>query len=85
MAYRQQREHTKHILKTTQENKWKDFISTLNHCTNRKQIWDTIQQFNHKPFKAVDTIIQNNIRYTDNNQKAEILTKHYGKVSSDKS
>ena len=44
-----------------------------------------IKKFNGKPFSPTNTLVVNNIRYTDSKQKAEILTNEYVKISSNQS
>ena len=85
LQFKRLRSETRDLIDQTKKEKWKDFISTLNHKTDSKTIWNTIRKFHGKPFTRTNTLIANNIRYTDNKQKAEILTNEYVKISSDQS
>ena len=54
----------------------------LNHNTNSKEVWQIISKFNGKPFKPVEVIKQDNVRYHENKDKANVLANHYQKTSS---
>ncbi|MCU7800042.1 MAG: endonuclease/exonuclease/phosphatase family protein, partial [gamma proteobacterium symbiont of Lucinoma myriamae] len=82
-AYRLARAESKVVLDTERKSKWKEFISKLNYKTNSKIIWQTIAKFNGKPFKPVEVLKTNNLRYHENIDKANILAEHYRKTSSD--
>lgn len=77
------RTKSKDTLNKAKSDKWKEFISTLTHKTNSKHIWNVIAKFNGKPFKPVEVLKSNNVRYHDNKEKANALVKHYQKTSSD--
>lgn len=80
--YKTERANCKAILENTKKNKWQEFISTLNHKTDSKTLWNKISRFNGKPFKPVDVLNADNIRHHENIDKANVLVKHYQKISS---
>lgn len=77
------RSEAKFTINTVRKEKWREFISTLSYKTNSKKIWDTLKKFNGKPYNPIEVLKINNLRFHENKDKAEILTKHYQKVSSD--
>ena len=62
------RTESKDTLNKAKPDKWKEFISTLTHKTNSKHIWNVIAKFNGKPFKPVEVLKSNNVRYHDNKE-----------------
>ncbi|MCG8034496.1 MAG: reverse transcriptase-like protein [Candidatus Thiodiazotropha taylori] len=80
--YRRVREETKYILYQTKQKAWRDFVSTLTYKTDSRKIWNTIKRFNGKPLKPVEVLKQNNTRFHNNEEKAEVLAQHYRKVCS---
>ena len=85
LRFKQLRSETRDLLDQTKKDKWIEFISILNHKTDSKTIWNMIKKINGKPFSPTNTLVVNNIRYTDSKQKAEILTNEYVKISSNQS
>ena len=83
LDYRNKREFSKQTLLRIKKECWEQFCSQLTYKTNSRVLWNQIKKFNGKPFKPVSTLVVNNIRYSENRQKAEILTDQYVKVSSD--
>ena len=83
--YRQARGDSKFTLKRVRQKAWEEFISLLNYKSHSKLVWNTIRKFNGKPFHPIEVLKQNNVRYHDNKDKAEILAQHYKNVSSNNS
>ena len=83
--YRQAREDSKFTQKRVRQKAWEEFISLLNYKSHSKLVWNTIRKFNSKPFHPIEVLKQNNVRYHDNKEKAEILAQRYKNVSSNNS
>ena len=80
--YKTARAKSKVVLDNAKKTKFREFISKLNHNTNSKEVCQIISKFNGKPFKPVEVIKQDNVRYHENKDKANVLANHYQKISS---
>ena len=57
LQFKKLRSQTRDQIDQTKKEKWKDFISTLNHKTDSETIWNTIRKFHGKPFTRTSTLI----------------------------
>ena len=85
-AYTEARKEVKKVILEAKRKNWQDFTSQLNHRTNSKEVWDKIHRIRGKSTKSnMATLVTNDQYITSNTEKANVLVKHYQKVSSDAS
>ncbi len=74
---------TKQVIENAKNEGWKTFISQINHKSSSKDVWDKFNRFRGKKTNPSPPIQNGGQPIHENKEKAEILTTHYSKTSSD--
>jgi len=82
--YYRARGQTRHIIKTTQKQYWRDYCSTLDKSTKISKVWGTVKSMSGvRSNPSIPTITENGVKYDTNMDKAELFASKFAAVSSD--
>lgn len=80
--WHQARQDAKNIIQKAKSDSWVDFCSSITHKTNSKELWDFVKKIKGRAPTTATIFKANNICVTDHLEQANVLAKHYKKVSS---
>ena len=84
LEYKEKEKICKTTIKTAQQSYWESYCQSLNSDSHIGQVWSTVKKMLGKTVNSVGipTLVQNNVKYETNKDKADIMVKTFAKVSS---
>ena len=84
LEYRRIKAQTRRVIKQAKQTSWRDLLSTFNHRTPMKRLWEIIRKFSSKyrVTKPFPVLLQHNVMIDDPHEVVGIFGKHFEKLCS---